>query len=128
MRILLHSKILLFCFVLNFTYSPETRSQYANVDTDVLPYGDTFNFWEQEQQPSTIYHVAQRHPDASDDNPGTSSLPFKTISRAASVLKAGEKVIIYEGIYRETIHPENSGTGPGKMIIYEGKKGDRVEV
>lgn len=55
---------------------------------------------------------------ASDNNPGTSSQPFATIQKAASVAVAGDIVNIRTGTYRETIVPANSGT-PGNPIIYQ---------
>lgn len=48
-------------------------------------------------------YVFQNHPKASDHNPGTEDLPFKTISRAASVMSAYDEVIIGTGTYREEI-------------------------
>ena len=47
-----------------------------------------------------IYHVAQDHPQASDENPGTTELPFKTISAGAAVACEYDRVLIDEGIYR----------------------------
>lgn len=46
---------------------------------------------------------------ASDSNPGTSSLPFATIQKAASIAVSGSIVNIRAGTYRETITPANSG-------------------
>jgi hypothetical protein len=103
-------------------------AQYAVSDPDILPYGNTFQFWEEDQNTVKTYHVDQKNPSSSDENPGTVELPFKTISRAAELLEAGEKVIIHEGIYRESIHPVNSGSGPTGMIIYEAAPGEEVEV
>lgn len=47
--------------------------------------------------------VAQNHPEASDDNPGTPEKPFKTISAATAGLKMGDHVYIDSGVYREEI-------------------------
>ncbi len=49
------------------------------------------------------YYVAQNAPNASDDNAGTEELPFKTISKAASVVDVSDEVIIEEGTYREEV-------------------------
>ena len=49
------------------------------------------------------YHVAQNHPKASDDNPGTEELPFKTISAAAGKGRDYDQVLIDEGVYREQV-------------------------
>ena len=111
-----------------FSFSDDSHCQYADIDTEILPYGNRFHFWEKIQKTEHIYHVAEKHPKASDENPGTEVLPFKTISRAAEILKPGEKVIIHEGVYRESIHPARSGKGPADMIIYEAAEGEKVEV
>ena len=44
-----------------------------------------------------------------DTNPGTSASPWKTISKAASVLTAGQTVLIRPGVYTETVVPANHG-------------------
>ncbi len=46
-------------------------------------------------------HVDKNHPDASDDNPGTRELPWKTIQRAVSTAFPGDTIIVYEGVYKE---------------------------
>jgi len=51
----------------------------------------------------TIYFVAQRHPSASDSNPGIAGKPFLTINRAASVAAPGDTVHVLEGVYRERV-------------------------
>lgn len=49
------------------------------------------------------FHVAQNHPKATDKNPGTKALPFKTISKAGSMVDMCDTVIIGWGIYREQV-------------------------
>ena len=49
------------------------------------------------------YHVAQRHPRAADENPGTAAQPFKTISAAARGAGAYDRIVIDAGIYREQV-------------------------
>lgn len=49
------------------------------------------------------YFVSQEDPFASDDNQGTKEKPFKTISKAVSVLKEGDSVIVGKGVYRERV-------------------------
>ncbi len=107
-------------------YALPLNGQYYNVEDNILPYGNTFDFWEKEQKTRKIYHVDRNHPHASDENPGTEEKPFLTINRAAQILKAGEKVLIHEGVYRESVHPLNSGSGPSRMIIYEAVPGEKV--
>jgi len=54
-----------------------------------------------------ILYVNAIHPQASDQNPGSQALPFKTIGRAAAAAVAnnanqvGTKVLIGAGTYRE---------------------------
>ena len=55
---------------------------------------------------------------ASDNNPGTSSQPFATIQKAATVAVSGDIVNIRTGTYRETITPTNSGSS-GNPIVYQ---------
>ena len=56
------------------------------------------------------YVVDARHPQASDENPGTAERPFRTISKAAQIVKSGDTVIIKAGVYRESVRLERSGT------------------
>jgi len=93
-----------------------------------LPDGTLFETWEQPCVYSQTYHVAQKHRKASDDNPGTQDLPWKTLSKAAATLQPGERVIVHEGVYREWVSPERGGDGPDKMIAYETAAGDDVIV
>ncbi len=59
---------------------------------------------------AAIYFVDANHPGARDTNPGTETLPFKTISKATSLVNAGDTVFIKAGIYRETVTLSRSGT------------------
>ena len=89
---------------------------------------------------AAIYYVDQNHPKASDENPGTEELPWKTIQKAADTLVAGDIVLVKSGIYYQdgkcdvmtewgfhtcAIHPRNSGTAD-KPIIYMAYPGDKV--
>jgi len=67
----------------------------------------------------TTYVVAQRDPAASDANPGTAERPWRTISRAlrAGVLRAGDAVLIREGVYRESLAPRSGGTSSARVTI-----------
>jgi len=50
-----------------------------------------------------------------DTNPGTEALPWKTVSKAASTLTAGQTAYIRGGTYNEKVTIANSGT-PGNLI------------
>jgi parallel beta-helix repeat protein len=64
------------------------------------------------------YYVAQTKT-ASDSNPGTKALPFRTISKATCIAEPGDTVLVYPGIYRECVRPARGGTSRDKMIIYK---------
>ena len=110
-----------FLFV-NFTYQIQAQ------ETILLPDGSTFKSWEKSLKFSKTYYVDQNHSSASDDNSGTESNPFKTINKAAQVIKPGERVVIASGTYRELICPQSGGNSPTEMISYEAAPGARVIV
>jgi len=56
-----------------------------------------------------VYVVDHRHPNASDENPGTAERPFKTINRAAQLVQPGDTVIVKAGVYREQVRLTRSG-------------------
>ena len=77
--------------------------------------------------PGDVFYVDQKHPSASDTNPGTEDQPWLTIQKAADTLTEGETVYVKEGIYTELtaemdffkgIITRNSGS-EGKPITYE---------
>jgi alpha-N-arabinofuranosidase len=92
----------------------------------LLPNGQEFKTWEVPVKFSRTYYVNQSHPKASDDNPGTEPLPFRTVNRAAQVLQPGERVVVAAGVYRERVSPARGGTGPDRTIGYEAAPGARV--
>ena len=68
-----------------------------------------------------VFYVDQAQPQASDENPGTSTgLPWKTIKKANDTLTAGQTVFVGAGTYEEEIKPKNSGTD-GALITYVAK-------
>ncbi len=98
----------------------------ATMPSSLLPDGTPFPSWSDQTRYSRTYHASQNHPRASDDNPGTEALPFRTISRAALLLKPGERVLIHAGVYRELVRPRSGGEAPDRMIAYEAAPGDQV--
>ena len=78
----------------------------------------------------TVYWVDQNHALASDANPGTKTLPWKTISRATgpNVLRPGDGVIVREGTYREAIRPQEGGAGPSQRMTFAAYTGETVVV
>ena len=64
--------------------------------------------------PANTFFVAT---DGNDANPGTQSQPWRTIQKAASMLTAGQTVMVRGGVYNEKVTPANSGI-PGQYITY----------
>lgn len=64
----------------------------------------------------------------SDQNDGTISNPFKTISRAAQAAMPGDIITVHEGIYREQISPPRGGNSEHERIVYQAAKGEKVEI
>ena len=66
------------------------------------------------------YYVDRNHPQASDGNPGTESLPWRTIQKAANTVRAGDTVIVKPGTYNERITFANGTRGaPGQVITFK---------
>lgn len=63
---------------------------------------------------AATYYVS---PNGSDSNPGTGSAPWRTLSKAAQTLIAGDTVYIKNGTYIEQVIPTQSGL-PGREITY----------
>lgn len=98
---------------------------YQNDQYSVLPDGSQFAFWDIETEFKKTYYVSKAA-GASDENPGTAEAPFATISKAAEVLCAGERVVIGGGVYDEFVRPVRGGDCPKSMISYEAAPGERV--
>ena len=76
---------------------------------------------------AATYEVAQQHPQAADNGPGSGEQPWKTISRAAERVLPGDTVIIRSGIYRERILVKTSGTARAP-IRFASATGEQVVV
>lgn len=76
---------------------------------------------------ATQFFVNQSHPAASDKNPGTRKKPLKTISAAVARVRAGDKVTIYRGDYREVVIIKASGTRESPIVI-EAAPGETVVI
>src|SRR5689334_23519578 len=83
-----------------------------------LPDGTAYGAWEQPLRFSKTYYVDNGDAKADDNGPGTKARPFRTINKAAQVLKPGERVVIAAGTYRECVRPARGGTSPSQMISY----------
>lgn len=76
---------------------------------------------------ATDYYVDTYNGSASDSNPGTSSLPWKTITKANQTLTAGDTAYIKAGTYSSYIAPQNSGTSTNP-IMYRNYSTDIVTI
>lgn len=65
----------------------------------------------------TTYHVDPR---GDDHHAGDAAHPFQSISRAASCAVAGDRVVVHQGVYRESVDPRNGGGSDIDRIVYEG--------
>ena len=59
---------------------------------------------------ASVLVVDQQNPAASEQNSGSPEKPFNTISAAAAKARAGDKVVIHGGTYRETVVMLTSGS------------------
>lgn len=73
------------------------------------------------------YYVDQSHSNASDQNPGTIDLPWKTITKANQTLVAGDTVYIKAGAYTSYVAPINSGSSSNR-ITYRNYGNDTVTI
>ncbi len=71
------------------------------------------------------YHVSV---EGNDQNPGTESQPFRTISAAAEIAVAGDTITVYEGTYREKVVPPRGGDNDLKRILYRSAPNERVVI
>ena len=74
---------------------------------------------------SKIYHVAKN---GLDTNLGTKESPFLTIGAAANMARAGDKVVVHEGEYREWVKPKEGGLSNTRRITYEAAQGEKVVI
>lgn len=65
-------------------------------------------------------------PVASDSNPGTNALPWRTLTQAGNAARPGERVLIRPGTYTEGLVVNVSGE-PGARIVFEAET-DRTVV
>jgi hypothetical protein len=75
---------------------------------------------------AATYYLDQNHPNASDSNPGTESLPWKTLEYSATRIDAGDTLYIKNGTYYGKDQPEwyipginidNKGTALQPIVI-----------
>jgi hypothetical protein len=69
-------------------------------------------------------HVATTGNDAT--NNGSSSSPYLTIGKAASLAQAGDEILVHAGTYREWVKPPRGGTSETQRITYRAAPGEQV--
>ncbi|MBM4085046.1 MAG: DUF1565 domain-containing protein, partial [Planctomycetes bacterium] len=77
---------------------------------------------------AAIYHVSQNHPAAADTNPGTAEQPFKTISAAVKLLKAGDTLWVHAGVYREQVEFKPQGEDWTRPVVVAAAPGEEVVI
>lgn len=69
------------------------------------------------------YYVSES---GSDQNPGTSDLPFRTIQKAADLMQAGDVCCVRAGTYREWVKPPRGGNSETSRIVYQAARDEEV--
>ena len=73
----------------------------------------------------TAYYVS---PSGNDSNPGSLTLPFKTIQKAANIAVAGCTIYIREGVYSEAVTITNSGDEISGYITFQNYSGENAVI
>lgn len=69
------------------------------------------------------YHVSVN---GNNDNNGTAESPFRTISQASKLARAGDTITVHAGTYREWVDPAYGGTSHLSRIVYQAAEGEEV--
>ena len=92
----------------------------------LLPDGTFYDLWDDGTQYTNILHVSQKN--GALDGDGSPEKPFLTIAQAVPLATPGTKVVIHEGIYRETVRPIYGGNSETEMVMFCGAEGEQVEI
>ncbi|WP_152286114.1 T9SS type A sorting domain-containing protein [Flavicella marina] len=65
--------------------------------------------------------------DGNDNNDGSENHPYKTFSKAVSVMSSGATCIIKEGVYEQTLIVNKNGTAANNLT-FKAAPGERVEI
>ena len=71
------------------------------------------------------YHVSIK---GSDQNKGSVSSPYRTISAAAKIAQPGDTITVHAGVYRERIDPPRGGLSDTKRITYQAASGEKITI
>ena len=115
-----HSKVLLVCsrgggFVESMAGRRQMRRLIVTILLTLLAYAS----------PAKEIHVAVN---GNDNNDGSSSKPYRTISAAAQIAQPGDVITVHEGTYRELVTPPRGGESDAKRIVYQAATGEKVNI
>ncbi|MCX5636912.1 MAG: carbohydrate-binding protein [Planctomycetota bacterium] len=71
------------------------------------------------------YHVSVK---GNDQNEGSASKPYRTISAAAQIAQPGDIITVHGGIYRERVTLPRGGESDAKRIVYRAADGQKVVI
>ena len=71
-----------------------------------------------------VFYIA---PNGDNNNVGSEALPWRNLNHAVYALKAGETVLVKNGIYQESLYINKSGL-PGKPITYKAYPGHKPKI
>ena len=71
------------------------------------------------------YHVSVN---GRDNNDGSASKPYMTISAGAQVAQPGDVITVHEGTYRERVTPPRGGESDARRIVYRASVNEKVEI
>jgi hypothetical protein len=63
-----------------------------------------------------------------DNDDGSPSKPYKTISAAARVAQPGDVITVHEGTYRERVTPPRGGESDSRRIVYQAAAGEKAVI
>jgi hypothetical protein len=63
-----------------------------------------------------------------DNNDGSPSRPYQTISAAARVAQPGDVISVHEGTYRERVTPPRGGESDSNRIVYQAAPGEQAVI
>ena len=92
----------------------------------LLPDGTFYDLWDDGTQYTNILHVSQKN--GALDGDGSPEKPFLTIAQAVPLATPGTKVVIHEGIYRETVRPIYGGNSETEMVMFCGAEGESGKI
>jgi hypothetical protein len=115
--------ISIFVFILLFLLSPKVfvSAQTSPEEVQISPNHNYLPIVV--RSGTTDYNASYVSTEGNDNNPGTFSLPWRTINKAAYMVKPGSTVYIRNGVYREAVEFRSSGTStaPIRILAYPGE-------